>query len=283
MGLDREQMEQRLDDIISFAELGEFIGHPVKSYSTGMAMRLGFAVATHVDPDVLVVDEALAVGDGYFQKKCVDQIRKIHEGGTTILFCSHSMYYVTMFCDRALWLAEGRVQQIGTAQEVVEAYEGHLQTRDKRRIEAAVDSGGDARVAKVGRVATIRLRGRDGDGPLELNPSGALEVEVYVTSSSRDEPYHVGVALDTIDGRCVLGVSTAWDGCEPLVGQERYRVCLEVPELPVAAGTFHVSAFLLDDTGLHVHDQAVVANAVRVVAPSWTPSLVEAPHRWEWS
>ena len=134
MGLDREEMESRLDDIFAFAELGEFIHHPVKSYSTGMAMRLAFAVATHVDPDVLVVDEALAVGDGYFQKKCVDKIREIKDRGTTIVFCSHAMYYVTMFCDRALWIAGGRVERDGPAQEVVEAYEAHLQMRDMRRV-----------------------------------------------------------------------------------------------------------------------------------------------------
>ncbi len=136
MGLDRQEMESRLEDIFAFAELGEFIHHPVKSYSTGMAMRLAFAVATHVDPDVLVVDEALAVGDGYFQKKCVDKIREIKDRGTTIVFCSHAMYFVTMFCERAVWLARGRVEREGPAQEVVEAYEAHLQARDMRRLGA---------------------------------------------------------------------------------------------------------------------------------------------------
>jgi lipopolysaccharide transport system ATP-binding protein len=282
MGLDRPQMEARLGDILAFAELGEFIDHPVKSYSTGMAMRLGFAVATHVDPDVLVVDEALAVGDGYFQKKCVDRIRQIHERGTTILFCSHSMYYVTMFCERALWLARGRVERVGPAQEVVQAYEAFLQNRDKRRVETGDRSEAPAQLVKVGRVTAIHLPGRHDDGPLELAPGGSLEVEIEVASSRPEERYHVGVALDTLDGRCVLGVSTTWDGCQPLVGHEHYRVRLEVPELPVAGGTFHLSAFLLDDTGLHVHDQAVATNAIRVNAPSWTPSLLEVPHHWEW-
>jgi ABC-type polysaccharide/polyol phosphate transport system ATPase subunit len=282
MGLDRAQMERRLDDILAFAELGEFIDHPVKSYSTGMAMRLGFAVATHVDPDVLVVDEALAVGDGYFQKKCVDRIRQIRDRGTTILFCSHSMYYVTMFCERALWLAQGRVERIGPAHEVVEAYESFLQNRDKRRVEAGDRSLERSQSAKVGRVAAIHLPGRQGDGPIVLEPGGPLEVEIEVESSRLDERYHVGVALDTLDGRCVLGVSTTWDGCQPLVGHERYRVRLSVPALPVAGGTFHLSAFLLDDSGLHVHDQAVATNAVRVESPSWTPSLLVVPHRWEW-
>jgi lipopolysaccharide transport system ATP-binding protein len=283
MGLDREQMEQRLDRVIEFAELGEFINHPIKSYSTGMAMRLAFAVATHVDPDVLVVDEALAVGDGYFQKKCVDRIRTIHERGATILFCSHAMYYVTMFCDRALWLSKGRVERIGPATEVVEAYEAFLQSRDQRRTdhgEEPVDRGTEG--AKIGRLAGVRLIGRDGEEPLDLEPGGSLEVELEVTSSRSEESYHVGVTLDTMDGRCVVAMSSAWDGCDALSGRERYRARLSLPELPLSTGTFHLYAFLLDDSGLHVHDQVAISNAVRVHRPSWSPSLIEVPHRWEW-
>jgi lipopolysaccharide transport system ATP-binding protein len=282
MGLDRDQMEGRLDDIIAFAELGDFINHPIKSYSTGMAMRLAFAVATHVDPDVLVVDEALAVGDGYFQKKCVDRIRHIHRRGTTILFCSHAMYYVTMFCDRALWLARGRVERLGPATDVVEAYETYLQTRDRQRVEANAGPVEAADGAKVGRLTAVRLTGRDGDGPLDLEPGGALEVELEVATTRPEERYHVGVSLDTVDGRCVVAVSTNWDGCDPLSGQDVYRVQLTVPQLPLSIGTFHLYAFLFDETGLHVHDEVVDTNAVRVQRPSWTPSLIEVAHRWEW-
>jgi len=282
LGLDRADMERRLPVICDFAELGEFIDHPIKSYSTGMVMRLAFAVATHVDAHVLVVDEALAVGDGYFQKKCVDRIREIHDRGTTILFCSHSMYYVTMFCERALWLVGGRLERLGPAKDVVEAYEEYLLVRDKRRLGSGPDGERQPAPAnKVGRVAGIRVGGGGQGEPLDLQPGGTLEVEIDVVSSSPEEPFHVAVALDTLDGRCVLGVSTAWDGVEPLAGSDRYRVGFTVPELPVASGTFHLSVFLLDESGLAVHDQAVATNAVRVTAPSWTPSLIEVPHRWE--
>jgi len=283
LGLERHDMERRLPAIFDFAELGEFIEHPIKSYSTGMVMRLAFAVATHVDADVLVVDEALAVGDGYFQKKCVDRIRHIHDQGTTILFCSHSMYHVTMFCERALWLSRGRVLRMGPTQEVVEAYEEHLLVRGKRRGGEEGQADPRASTPKAGRVAAIHLEGRTDEQPHRLVPGGSLEVGVEVHSASAQERFHVALALDTLDGRCVLGVSTAWDECPPLQGQDSYLVRLTVPALPVAAGTFNLSAFLLDESGLHIHDQAVVTSAVRVDAPSWTPSLIEVPHRWEWS
>jgi ABC-type polysaccharide/polyol phosphate transport system ATPase subunit len=282
LGLNRQEMERRLPAIFDFAELGEFINHPIKSYSTGMVIRLAFAVATGVDADVLVVDEALAVGDGYFQKKCIDRILEIQGRGTTILFCSHSMYQVMTFCKRALWLAGGRIQRVGAAKEVVEAYDEYLLIRDKRRVGRDTSPAQAPAIAKVLRVAEIRLADRDGEAPLELTPGGTLHLEIEVESLRSEERFHVAVSLDTLDGRCVLGVSTAWDGLSPLQGQDRYLVAFTVPQLPVASGTFHVTVFLLDESGLAVHDQVVATNAVRVTAPSWTPSLLEVAHRWEW-
>ncbi|HYN20019.1 MAG TPA: ABC transporter ATP-binding protein, partial [Thermoanaerobaculia bacterium] len=104
LGLSEEELRRKMPDIIGFSELGDFIDQPVKTYSTGMAMRLGFSIATQVEPDVLIIDEALSVGDGYFQKKCMDRLLRFIEAGGTLLFCSHAMYYVSSFCQRALWL-----------------------------------------------------------------------------------------------------------------------------------------------------------------------------------
>jgi hypothetical protein len=192
------------------------------------------------------------------------------------------MYYVSMFCDRALWLDRGRIQQVGPAKEVVEAYESYLQTRDTRRIERGSQEAQPASDgAHVGRLTALRLVGRDGDDPLELEPGGSLEVELEVASSRADERYQVGVALNTLDGRSVLAVATSWDGWEPLTGHDSYRVRLTVPELPLAIGTFHLYGFLFDESGLHIHDQVVATDAVRVRRQSWTPSLLEVPHRWE--
>jgi len=280
LGLDAPEMRGRMDTILEFAELGPFIDHPVKSYSTGMAMRLAFAVATHVDADILVVDEALAVGDGYFQKKCVDRILEIKAAGTTVLFCSHAMYHVSMFCDRAVWLEQGVVRQEGGTKEVVEAYEAFLLERGKRRLagegeeSAVVEASG----TRVGRVVSVQALGPDGAAADDLSPGTALTVEIEVESIRSEEIYHVGIALDTVDGRCVLGVSSLWDGEPPLQGSRSYTVRLTVPELPIAAGVFNLSAFLLDETGLHVHDQVVVPRAVRVSSSAWTPSLLSLPH-----
>ncbi len=286
MGLTREEMESRLDDIFAFAEIGAFIEHPVKSYSTGMAMRLAFAVATHVNPDVLVVDEALAVGDGYFQKKCVDKILEIKGRGTTIVFCSHAMYYVTMFCDRALWIAKGRIERDGSAQEVVEAYEAHLQLRDIRRVGSSHKEAEPGREAatqgkQVGRITSVMPGGRTSDLPVTIDSGTELAIDVEFTSSNPDEPFHLGIALDTLDGRCVLAASTKRDGADPITGETRYHTRLRVPSLPLASGTFHIYAFLLDESGLYTHDQVIVTEAVRFESPEWTPSLIDVEYHWE--
>jgi len=113
LGLNRAQVEQRLDDILAFADIGAFVDQPVKTYSSGMFMRLAFSVATSVSPDVLVIDEALSVGDGAFARKSFDRIMQLKEQGKTILFCSHSMYQIEALCSRALWIDHGSVRLLG--------------------------------------------------------------------------------------------------------------------------------------------------------------------------
>ncbi len=281
LGLDEKAVEERLERILAFAELGEFIDHPVKSYSTGMAMRLAFAVATHLDPQVLVIDEALAVGDGYFQKKCIDRLLEIKDAGTTILFCSHSMFYVTSFCDRALWLRNGRVERDGPTQEVVPEYEEFLLARDRRRLD---EKTGEPAVPGSGRQAVIQaIRVLDGEGREVRTyvPGGGLAVEVDWESADPAGVFHVAVALERRDGSRIFAAATFWDGVEPVRGAGRYTARLAIESFPVAQGTYSVSAFLFDESGLHIHDQAVLTNHLDPAEPGWKPGLLDLPHRWE--
>jgi lipopolysaccharide transport system ATP-binding protein len=121
LGLSRNEVDARIDDILAYAEIGDFVDQPVRSYSTGMVMRLAFAVVAHVDADVLIIDEALAVGDAFFMQKCMRFLREFRKRGT-MLFVSHDGGAVTSLCDRAIWLEHGRVQHIGDARTVMEAY-----------------------------------------------------------------------------------------------------------------------------------------------------------------
>ncbi|HNT35575.1 MAG TPA: ABC transporter ATP-binding protein, partial [bacterium] len=137
LGLTDDEIRERMDEIIEFAELKAFIDQPVRTYSSGMYVRLGFAIASSVRPDVLIVDEALSVGDAYFQRKSIDRIQYFREHGVTILFVSHDLSIVRRFCDQALWLNEGRVQNFSDVHRVSKAYE--LWERKKEQVSLGIE------------------------------------------------------------------------------------------------------------------------------------------------
>src|SRR6266566_5102029 len=150
LGLTKRQIQDRFDEIVDFAELTEFIDAPVKTYSSGMYMRLGFAVAIHVDPDVLLVDEVLAVGDEGFTHKCLDKFAEFKRRGKTILLVTHSLGMVERFCDEALWLAAGRVKGSGDPKRIVGAYITDVERQEERELAAT-----DARAKESASLAIV--------------------------------------------------------------------------------------------------------------------------------
>jgi len=280
LGVPQEAMDRRLDEILAFAELGDFIDEPLRTYSTGMTARLAFAVATNVDPAVLVVDEALAVGDGAFQKKCVDRMISLKRSGCTILFCSHAMYLVTSFCERALWLRRGRVEALGAAGEVVQQYETYLMRRRQAPSRGSEHQSEGAASAAAARLAGVDVRSLGGRSVESLAPGDGIEIELHVETLRPDAEYHVGVAIDGSDGRCVFAAGTHWDRAGCLRGRSNYVVSLRVPTLPLAGGSYSLTAFLLDDEGLVAFDQVVLPVAFTVAGRPWAPMLVELDHQW---
>jgi ABC-type polysaccharide/polyol phosphate transport system ATPase subunit len=284
LGVSEEVMVERLDDVVAFAELGEFVDQPLRTYSSGMAARLAFAVAANVDPQVLVVDEALAVGDGGFQKKCIDRMVRFKEDGRTVLFCSHAMYLVTSFCERAVWLHQGRVRMQGRSPDVVREYEAYLMQREKRRLTDETASETSSALGAPGgrraRLSQLRVLDLDGAPAETVEPGDGFQVELGVECLNAAASFHVAVAVDTQDGRCVFAAATHRDGLPPLTGGTQHTVRLLVPGFPVASGGFSVSGFLFDENGLHSYDQVVVPAALRVAGERWTPSLLDLDHEW---
>ncbi len=288
LGLTQERLHQRLPDIVAFSELGDFIDQPVKCYSTGMAMRLGFAIATQVDPDILIIDEALAVGDGYFQKKCMDRLTELHDEGTTFLFCSHAMYFVTALCTQALWLRNGEMAGYGTSHEVVREYEsfllsksgdvaseGHSETSDLAAAPTATkpSSAGPALLRRV------TLRGAS-ELPAVYQPGDELVVDIEWESRDAQLEFHLGLGINRGDGVVVCLLSTVKAGLPRLQGRRRYRASLRIPALPLTKGEFAVHVFLGDREGLHIYDERLLENAFRIGGDSYTPGLVEMAHQW---
>lgn len=169
LGISEAEMKRRLDVIVEFAELEGFVDQPVKTFSTGMIMRLAFASAIHVDPDVLIVDEALSVGDVYFQRKSIDRMEYFRQAGKTVLLVSHDPALVQRFCSRAVWLDSGRVMMSGSAREVVTAYQAFCTELEKNRLALAAESGVNRRPDAEEIVRSLRLTGsRWGNGRIRF-------------------------------------------------------------------------------------------------------------------
>jgi len=283
LGLERDEVRRRLPEIVAWSELGEFIDRPVRLYSSGMAMRLGFAIATQVDPDILIIDEALSVGDGYFQKKCMDRILGFAEQGKTLLFCSHAMYYVSAFCPRALWLREGRCAALGETEGVVREYERYLLSKREAAGGPAAAAPAPATVESErspARILAVRQLTASGEQPAyRLDERWELEVDWECDDPQR--AFHVAVGINRAeDGLPIASFATHYSGLAPLAGRARHHLHLEIPALPLAKGNFSLVVFLLDDQGLHVYDQRHVPDAFAVLSPRFVPGLVEVAHRW---
>ncbi len=283
IGIDRETMQRLEPEIIEFSELGHALDRPVKTYSSGMAVRLAFALVTAVQPDVLIIDEALAVGDQHFQKKCVDRIMAFRDAGCTILFCSHSPYHIRHLCDVALWLKDGCVEQFGPTEPVLAAYDLHTRLRDgqpqemlpqgaepapslappgesmpsvageghARRERAA---GGDSGSACIVSVDVKDLAEPQGERPGTLRSSD-LVVSIVVRGRGDERP-NIGFMIEQSRGVGITSLGTHEEGAEPVRLEDgSWRSVLTFPELPLHTGDYVISVYLFDETGLVVYDE----------------------------
>ena len=276
LGLSPEELQRKSPEIIEFSELGDFIDQPVKVYSTGMAMRLGFSIATQVDPEVLIIDEALSVGDGYFQKKCMDRLRLFVESGGTLLFCSHAMYYVSSFCQRALWLRNGRAEALGPVNDVVRAYENFLVAKSEQAAETGPAPAAAAHLPA--RIVSARLA--EGRPNLLYTQGDPWELEVEWETSNPRLAFHLGVGVNRSDGVEVCSFASHLDGLPPMSGERSYTARLAIPSLPLVKGEFTLYIFLLDEEGLHIYDQRIVQRAFTVQSPRYSFGLVQVDHSW---
>ncbi len=271
LGLSREEIIEKTPAILGFAELGDYIDQPVKTYSTGMAMRLAFAIATQVEPEVLIVDEALSVGDGYFQKKCMDHINRFVDRGGTILFCSHAMYYVSSFCRRALWLKKGRIQALGPVQDVVSTYERYLLDRGAPKVLPETD--GAASPARLGEVRLL-------SGPVH-DTGSELELEISWSSEDPGDAFHLGIGINRPDEVEVASCLSRNSDRPPWRGSTSYRTRFVIPALPLAKGSFKIYVFLLAEDCLHVYDTRIIPDAFSIRDVRYDFGLIRLEHLWK--
>lgn len=303
IGISQAEMAAIEHEILAFAEIGEAIDRPVKTYSSGMVVRLAFALVTAVEPDVLIIDEALAVGDQHFQKKCIARIEQFRLNGCTILFCSHSPYHVRQLCDVALWLEGGRVMQFGETEPVLGAYEMHtrlLSAPSEAEAGAAepvpeamivpteeVDASEAARsapphAAPSGTTAAIVSVdiAHLGEGDPPLLESRDLVATITVRGHGAERP-NIGFMIEQSRGVGITSLATHEEGAHPVeVEPGVWRSVLTFPNLPLHSGQYVISAYLFDESGLVVYDQWYQFMHFRFVMPTLMPGLVKLPHHW---
>ena len=282
LGLTGAEIRRRLPEMEEFAELGEFFDRPVRTYSSGMALRLAFAVATHADADVLIVDEALAVGDGYFQKKSIDRITDFQKRGGTLLFCSHALYYVALLCDQAIWLKHGEVASAGAALPVVRAYEAFLQQKERERAEAdgTVPATGATYGRRPARFTDVFVHDGSGYPRTEFASGETVAIDLAFETADPSLAFHLRVGADREDGVQAFAVDTRAESFAPLTGRHAYRLRLVLPEIPIAQGEFRLYAFLGDETALHLHDLKILQPGFAVVSPDYAVGLLRPRHFW---
>ena len=272
-GLDSAETRAKLPQIIEFADIGRYIDEPVKHYSSGMVVRLGFAVVAALHPDLLITDEVLAVGDEAFQKKCVRWIEDYLSGGGTLILVSHSMYHIQKLCRQALWLKHGEVAASGDVYAVTQAY---LAYQESKSAAAAPD-----RASLLGQNLEFHLLELSLNGTttsLALTQCADLRVRARVHSREGRVPV-VMFGIVRADGTPIYGVSSEMDGVRPVRESENVY-CAEIifPELALLPGSYVVKAHPLDPEGVRLFD--TLERGLTVAGASREFGLVRLRHEW---
>lgn len=273
MGLSRVQTQERLDGILAFADIGEHIDQPIKHYSSGMVVRLGFAVATCLTPDVLITDEVLAVGDESFQKKCIAWMERYREQGGTLLLCSHSMYHVQKLCQQAVWIEGGQVRMHDSAAEVTRAYLAWHEEKTRPSAPSPEDAPGG-----IYQVKQMLLNGLDPVEPLTLQMSDALTVSGRVYSPDGRAP-NVAVGIARADGTPIYGVVSEMDGfgLRPC-GEQLFEYAIRFDQLPLLPGRYVARSHAMDPEGLRLFDH--VERSFDIQGNAREMGYVRLPHHW---
>jgi len=250
LGLSKRELTARFDDIVAFAGLERFIDMPVKNYSSGMYVRLGFSVAINVDPDVLLIDEVLAVGDEQFQRRCLERVADLREQGKTIVVVTHSLNTVRSLCDDAVWLDHGKVQAAGRAGEVADEYLGQVHVDHE-----AADAGEGTRWGSGQvRLTRVELLGADGEPADQVHTGDKVSFRLHYDAREPVPRPVFGLGVSTVEGIQVTSPNTreAQVVADHISGTG--TVDLEVERLLLLPGTYAVSAACTDETITHTFD-----------------------------
>ncbi|MBZ0223790.1 MAG: ABC transporter ATP-binding protein [Dokdonella sp.] len=273
-GMTGARLNACMPTIIEFADIGHYIDEPVKHYSSGMVVRLGFAIIAVLKPDLLITDEVLAVGDEAFQKKCIRWMQDYLDDGGTLILVSHSMYHIQKLCRHACWLRDGRVAMSGDVFDVTQAYLAFQELKLAAQESGAARAGGKLEFM----VEDVQLDDVEGELPLVIEQGKGFNVKLRLRSRDGRRPV-IAVGIVRADGTPVYGVSSEMDGYQPALdstGETRCTLCFDDPQL--LPGSYTVRVHPLDPEGLRVFDTVERPLVVRGSTSEF--GLVRLAHRW---
>jgi len=282
MGLSDAAITERYDEIVEFSGIADFIDQPVKTYSSGMYVRLAFSVAINVDPDILVIDEALSVGDGAFARKSFARIMQLKNEGKTILFCSHSLYQVEALCDRAIWVDKGEVKMIAPVEHTVMSYQNHLLASEK-----AADNASESpiksiteNVANILNVTTLSQGVSGSIVPLR-SLQDDLHIKVEFASAINLPIPHIGIAITSLDAQIISMVISKSD--DLVIARDKdgkSLVEIVFKQFPLARGEYWVDVYLGCENAIHIYDVALQVAKLKVSQIGIEQGVVKLPYEW---
>ena len=249
LGMSKKEIGRRFDDIVSFAGLEQFIDTPVKNYSSGMTIRLGFAIAANVEPEILLIDEVLSVGDESFQRRCMEKIEQFRKEGRTIIFVSHGLAQVEQLCERAAWIEYGELKMVGNAVEVVQSYTGssHDARIEPDEIGARWGSG-EVQITSV----TLLDQQRNAVQVVESGKPATIRIEY--TAHTLVQDIVIGVSVHHLHGQLMVGTNTRRRGVTIDRVQGSSSIEFRVDHFPLLEGVYDLTANITDSTEVHPYD-----------------------------
>ena len=291
-GLSRKEIDARLEDIIAFSELEAFIDDPVRTYSSGMYMRLAFAVAINVDADILLIDEILAVGDAAFQAKCFRKLQEIKGRGTTIVIVSHAMSQLELICDRSIWVADGLVKMDGKPRDVHPRYmewmsrknQQEEKKKDEQETGEAGETDSDGNLKRWGsgeaRMTGVKVLGADGTEKTDFSPWDPFTIHIDYTAQKQLDDAVIGLAVYRSDGTLVYGTNTLIDTSSPVTLKTAGTIDLKIEGLPASNGSYSIDLALHRPDGFNYDFWRDICT-IQIADKVQTPGEIALSHHWD--
>lgn len=291
-GLNRKEIDARLEDIIAFSELEAFIDDPVRTYSSGMYMRLAFAVAINVDADILLIDEILAVGDAAFQAKCFRKLQEIKGRGTTIVIVSHAMSQLELICDRSIWVADGLVKMEGKPRDVHPRYmewmsrknQQEEKKKDEQETGEAGETDSDGNLKRWGsgeaRMTGVKVLDADGTEKTDFSPWDPFTIHIDYTAQKQLDDAVIGLAVYRSDGTLVYGTNTLIDTSSPVTLKTAGTIDLKIEGLPASNGSYSIDLALHRPDGFNYDFWRDICT-IQIADKVQTPGEIALSHHWD--